>query len=165
VAELDAQCDGGIYARTLPFDPQKVQLKEEDLAEVMKKFETLPGVTRIQEDFETYGNDGKWWAGEENLNTKVFAHKEQTYISVAAKAGLGCHEFYGEFWAIFKISDGLQLITDGEAPGSFFEPITVVDADLDGNAEFVSAHQIVRNVNGVWRVVTDLTPPNLDCGC
>ncbi len=164
VGKLDAKCKDGVYARTLAFQPQKVGIKTLP-KKAADAFNELPGVQRIQKEYEASGHDGLWWEGEERLSAKTFEHAGKTYAAISAAAGPGCGEFYGEFWAILDMTEGAKLLTDGEDPGPLFAPLTVVDADTDGQPEFVSAHQIARNVNGTWRVVTDLTPPNLDCGC
>ena len=166
-------CEGALWARTTDAAPPSVyalaKLDEAATDQVHKAFRKLPGHRTFQRQYtRDFGRRG-FWDEDERTNRRLIAFEEpgtgEQYIAVSAFAA-GCGDFYGEFWALFRKSDGrLALLTDGSAPGALFFPASALDANGDGQPEFVSEFDLVELVSGRFQRTNSVAPPDFDCGC
>ncbi len=140
--------------------------------QALAAFRKLPGYKAIQKDFKGNGHTGAWDAfdGAAPRVVAFGAKDEASLVAVSARAGHGCGDFYGEFWAVWEVrrergAVKLVLQTDVKAPGALFEPVAAADVDGDGDVELMSGSVLMSRVDGVYRVVEDRTPPDFDCPC
>lgn len=173
--QLAGPCEGALWVRVDDKDPvirvPAADIDSELAVAAVERTMKLPGYQLIQKD---YGKPDRWDL-DDGAKPKVgFFHDpraERTFIAVAMRAGPGCGDFYGELWAVYQVVDRgkagreLVLLTDDKNPGPYFFPTAVIDADRDGDVEFIDATSIVRLVGTVYRRTEDVTYPSFDCPC
>ncbi len=162
-----AGCERAVYARPADAPAPAIFAAAEDAAlekRARNAFRALPAHKAIQTDFASnYAGKGPWDGGAGDV---VVFRGPTTWVAVSARAGDGCGDFYGELWALWRL-DGrrLVLLSDPEAPGTFFAPEAAADLDGDGVPELLQRDRLARPDAGVWRVTEDITTPFLDCPC
>jgi hypothetical protein len=166
-------CEGALWARTTETPPPTLyataKLDEARTEQVLKAFRKLPAYRGFQRQYtRDFGKRGDWDA-DERTDRQLVAFEEpgssEQYIAASAFAP-GCGDFYGELWAIWKLSEGhLTLLTDGSAPGPLFFPSAAFDANGDGLPEFLDELELVEYAAGRYQRTASVAPPNFDCGC
>ena len=177
------KCGTGFWARAMGRAETKVagSAAADPLVvrEALNRFRKLSGYVQVQKAYlaETSLPRPPWWDGFQDAKPSVTflqgPEGEGGWISVASRAGDGCGEFIGEFWALWQIrppkSPGkaptLVLLSDERDPGRFFMPELAVDLDGDGRVEFLSGDAIMRQAGAELRDAESIDVPNLDCPC
>jgi hypothetical protein len=168
-------CEGALWARALVATPPAIYtpspLSGASLAEALRAFRALPAHAAIQRDFRSYGpgHSGSW-DSHGGAIAAVFGWRHpatgHSVVTVRARSGAGCAEFYGAAWGLFvEAASDLVPRTDPNAPGDF-EPRSIIDLDGDGLVEVVIEDGLLRpaEAGGFTRVLS-VTPPYLDCDC
>jgi hypothetical protein len=133
---------------------------------VTRALQTTPGYMEIQSQFEESGHTGPWHKHEPQISIHFFGPPKNGYGSIHVRSGIGCGEFYGEFWALYRlVGDQVVLLTDSVNPGTPFLAEAVADVDGDGDAEFFGTSGVVRKSGAVWRVTNPVGRPDYDCSC
>ena len=146
---------------------------------VLDRFRKLRGHIAVQKDYmaEVAAPRTQWWDRFQSAAPSVTVMKDANgrpgWISVGARAGDGCGEFIGEFWALWRVRMGaddnkppvLTLLTDERDPGRFFEPRVGVDLDGDGKMEFIGNNGLLQSAGPILRESESIEVPNLDCPC
>lgn len=176
-------CRAGFWARaagraetrivsSVPADPQLVR-------QALNRFRKLRGFGQVQRAYlaETAEPRPPTWDVYQDAKPSVTFLQGPDgavgWISVASRAGDGCGEFMGEYWALWQVRPArmagkaptLVLLTDEREPGRFFVPELAVDLDGDGRMEFLSTDAIMRQAGVVLRDTESIEVPNLDCPC
>ncbi|MCA9559972.1 MAG: nuclear transport factor 2 family protein [Myxococcales bacterium] len=137
----------------------------------------LPGYAAIQKGWKAEARDakGERWElhGGATPQVQAFAADgKPTVVLVTMRAGYGCGDFFGSFWAAYTVEGKtLTRISDPDNPTEFdFVSddafVAVVDADGDGRWEVVRKEGLHRqDAKGVLREVLRLPYPYYDCPC
>jgi hypothetical protein len=172
-------CPRALWARagdTEPVVPLAAgPVGEAEAAAVLRRLRSLRGYRLIQKDFASGAGQG-WWDEYDGALPRLVEFSRglgpwgpaRRFIAAAVRAGVGCGEFAGEFWALFEIQEPrgrLVLLTDEDQPGPWFFPIAAVDADGDGQPEFVAPGAIASAVDATYRVTVQVHYPDFDCPC
>ncbi len=146
---------------------------------VLDRFRKLRGHQIVQKDYmaEVAAPRTTWWDRFQDAAPAVTVMKDANgqpgWVSVAARAGDGCGEFMGEFWALWRIrltADNkkppvLTLLTDERNPGRYFQPRLGVDLDGDGKMEFIGNRGLLQPAGPILRESESVEVPSLDCPC
>lgn len=186
VARVDAKadgCKGASWARAAdapaPTTLQPMAKVPAWLAAAaLKHTRGLPGYRAIQKGWRSEARDvkGAHWDrhGDASPEVQAFARADgqPAVVLVTMRAGHGCGDFFGSFWAAYTVEGNtLKRITDPDTPGDldFVHGdafVAVVDADGDGRWELVSRERLHRqDAAGVLREVLRLPYPYYDCPC
>jgi hypothetical protein len=179
VGRVSDQCRGALWGRVDDKNlvPRLVEQRD-DVDELeraaLESFRSLKGYGLIQKDFTAETSEKGNWDEYEGVSPRVAVFLDpkvqRHFVAVEAVAGTGCGSFYGEFWALFQVvprgdKKELVLLTDEKEPGELFFPAAVIDADADGDVEFVSRNAFVRLVGTVYRITQSWSYPDYDCPC
>jgi ketosteroid isomerase-like protein len=169
------ECERPLWARLVAdhhpkvFTPTLAEGREQVRA--LSAFRGQPAHHEIQTDFRSYGpgHTGPW-DSHGTASPMVIRWIEpgsgREIVTVTARAGAGCADFFGRMWSLFEVVDGdLVPRTDPSAPG-FYEPRTIIDLNDDGMVEILIEDGLLRaGADGGLTRVIDVTPPYLDCDC
>lgn len=147
--------------------------------EALSRFRKLRGYAEVQKAYLTETREpraGLWDAFEgaaPSVTVLNNAEGAPAFVAVGARAGDGCGEFIGAFWALWRVRldptpdkpPRLQLLSDERDPGRFFELRAGVDLDGDGQFEFISVDGLLQSAGPVWRESEAVEVPSLDCPC
>ena len=179
VGKLEPACSGALWAlpaeKTLPLVAKRVDARPALREAAVKAFRALPSYEQIQKEFAGYGKSAPWETSEPDaLRVAVFqASDKPALVSVAAKAGNGCGDFYGELSALFAPRPGapheLELVDEPNA----LEPLAAFTLAGSGSYELLFAPEPASDERSLWRrdergraTLTELfTIPFLDCPC
>jgi ketosteroid isomerase-like protein len=169
------ECERPLWARVAAehhpkvFTPSLAEGGEQIRA--LSAFRSQPAHREIQADFRSYGagHSGPWDSHGTATPTVVRwiePGSGREIVTVTARAGAGCADFFGRMWSLFEKVDGdLVPRTDPSAPGAY-EPRTIIDLDDDGMVEILIEDGLLRaGAEGGFTRVIDVTPPYLDCDC
>jgi ketosteroid isomerase-like protein len=172
-----AGCERGLFARAadapLPAIYAPAPLEGQAREAALRALRALPAHAQIQRDYASYPDVTRnaAWYEHDGASPAVmrFAHAGtgRALVTVRARAGNGCGDFFGELWGAFEAtatSTALRPAVDPDSPGAF-EPLAAADLDGDGTIEIVVPDGLVRTGAGAHQVLFDVTPPFLDCGC
>lgn len=179
IGKLEPGCAGSAWAlpadKRLPSVAKPVNATPELRAAALRAFRALPTHQAIQREFlREKAASGSWDLSEPDaLKLSVFeSSSKPVLVSVSAKAGTGCGDFYGELSAVFepKGRAGLELQLLDEP--SALEPIAAFDLHGDGSFQILFAPEPASDERSLWRrhakgaSLTELfTIPYLDCPC
>lgn len=132
-------------------------------------FSRLPASRQTQKEFTSnYDGTGDWWQADPNTTERLRIRGEGLELALQhTLAGEGCGDFYGDVWGLWEVAPGqkLSLVSDPKAPG-VIDPIkAAADLDGDGRPELINDYQLLRPVDGTWRVRREARPPDFDCPC
>ncbi len=186
VARVDAKaadCGGAVWARAAgapaPTALQAMATAPGWLATAaVAQTRALPGYATIQKgwkaDVPAAKEPGWDRHGGASPEVQAFARADgaPAVVLVTMRAGHGCGDFYGSFWAAYTVDgETLTRISDPDSPADFdFVTddafVAVVDADGDGRWELLSKERLLRqDAKGVLREVLRLPYPYYDCPC
>ncbi len=147
-------------------------------AAALKQTRALPGYQAITKGWRSEVADAKGGSwdlyGGATPTVQAFARADGTpaVVLVTMRAGHGCGDFYGSFWAAYTVDgQALTRISDPDAPAELGMVsddafVAVVDADGDGRWELVGKESLHRqDAKGVLREVLSLPYPYYDCPC
>jgi hypothetical protein len=171
-----SKCDTGTWAVVTTRKAPKIFAKKKvpaDLkAKVLKDFRSLKGYQANQKEYResTEEPKPKHWDLYDGAKPTLFFFEDQEsgrrFVSVGARAGMGCGSFMGIFWALYEIKGNqLELLTDNENPGAYFIPDLVMDIGNDGKIEFVNDDGIVKRSEAKFKQIEDNAFPSYDCPC
>lgn len=144
---------------------------------VESAFRKLAGYREIQQEFEKsveHHADARWWDqydGPGPVQVMAFSDPAagRTLVAARATAGIGCGQFWGEFWAVWEVTaggGGLTLLTDPRTPGEgLFLPTSVFDLEADGKPELLDEQTLVQPVDGTWQPTLRDRMQSYDCPC
>lgn len=135
----------------------------------MDAFKTVPGYKEIQKDWmREEGAKGEWYDADGGGGLQVTAIRgdDKTYMVARAQAGTGCGDFYGQFWAMWEVTDGgFVLMSDPKVPGELNRIVGAADVNGDGKVEFVTEDKVIGPVGPVHRMISNAEVPYFDCPC
>lgn len=135
----------------------------------MDAFKTVPGYKEIQKDWKKYdGAKGEWYEsdGPGGLQVTAIRGDDKTYMVARAQSGTGCGDFYGQFWAMWEVTDGgFVLMSDPKVPGELNRIEAAADANGDGKVELITTDKVIGPVGPVHRVISNAEIPYFDCPC
>lgn len=153
--------DASSSAAAAPFSPvTDASLK----GKMTSAFKALPGYTSNQAHYES---SGTWLDSSDAVTTLTQASLgDRRFVYMDARAGRGCGDFYGEFWALWEVKgDDLVLLSDGKEGGEPPALRAVIDLGSDGKPEFVGTSKVLAAQGPVWRNVASYDVPMFDCPC
>ncbi len=161
-----------LIARSTSADPLLVRA-------ALQRFRKLRGHAAVQKAYmeEVPTPRKQWWDGFQDAAPEVTVFQDAAgapgWIAIGARAGDGCGEFMGEYWALWRVRPArdpkkppaLALLTDEADPGRYFQPRLAVDLDRDGKMEFIGVNGLLQSAGPILRESESVEVPNLDCPC
>lgn len=180
IGRLEPPCSGSLWAlpqeKTLPIIARDAPAAPELRDAVLRSFRASRNHQQIQKEFVAGGREQHqlWDMSEPDaLRLFVFAAPgKPPVVTVSAKAGTGCGDFYGALSAVFVARAAgkpqLELVDEPSA----LEPLAVFDLDGDGSFEILFAPEPASDERSLWRsrakggsLMELFAIPNLDCPC
>lgn len=188
VIDPESKCAKALWARAddrpqpqvFNLEPITSELKDR----LEKKVHARSDYKSLSRVYQEYVADGKTtpaksWEFDQGSEPEYqsWRSKDRQLVSYQASVGSGCGDFTVGFWVIYEVQGNeLRLLTDGqeqEVPRQFWID-AIVDLNGDGLIEALGgdwqgvageASALMRGTPAGMRLVRDVYPPFLDCGC
>ena len=180
IANLDITTKNAAFAIPLSNPEPIIYLKSSDKSDdnsVLNKMSEMPIYKELQSEFESYeeGYEGISWIeanSEIAINYFTNPNSQGQYIIASINVGAGCGDFYGNLIAVYKKENNilsLMVSSNGLSIAEEyifgFNPIILVDIDLDGIPEIIGKDRIFIFKDGEYIEFFNILEAYFDCPC
>ncbi len=185
VAELDAPCPEGLWARAETLPAPKLwssrALSQDELSAAKKFVRRSADYRALQADFVAAFAKSVPWdeTGAASERSRAFEDEAgRTYYSLLLRSGEddGCASAFDvdRWFLLQKQANGLVVVSAPEADHAaasmprVFAPVFAehaVDLDGDGEPEFLGTRDLMRHQKNGFTVLSNLSGAFYDCGC